>query len=440
MVNRYVEENPKNPELAAGPLPSRSNQPVQGSPVWRWIGRLFRLCLLVAIVGAGAGVSHHWLANPPATQRRPPKPESIRVEVMPITLGPQPIIVSAMGTVVPAHEIQIAARVSGQIVGVSPQFEPGGQFEAGEMLVKIEREDYELLVQQQAGNLTKVQSEVKLEMGQQAVAQREYEILGEGASDEDEELLLRQPQLAAKRASVSVAEAMFDKARLDLERTEVAAPFNALVQTRLVDLGSYIAPGAPLAKLIGTDEFWIEVSVPVDELEWIDIPATDSEGGSEARVYNEAAWGAEVYREGRVVRLLADLEPQGRMARLLVAVQDPLELHSDRETRRPLLLGSFVRVEIAGKELVHVANIPRTALRDGSRVWVMTGDHILDIREAEVVWSSPDRVYIGRGLSDGDALVISDLPAPVQGMALRTGEASSPGSDRPPANKPGPPA
>jgi len=431
-----MEVPPKKSEPDLETQSPNSTQPARGSTVWRWLGRLFRLCLFVAILCVGVGVSYHYIANPPTTQRRLPKPESVRVEVMPITLSPQQVVVSAMGTIVPAREIQIAARVSGQIVDVNPQFEPGGQFQDGETLVKIERKDYELAVQQQVGNLTKVQSDVKLEMGQQDVARREYELLGGGADASDEELLLRQPQLAAKQASVSVAEAMLDKARLDLQRTEVVAPFNALVQTRLVDLGSYIAPGAPLAILIGTDEFWVEVSVPVDELGWIDIPTADSEEGSAARVYNEAAWGPDVYREGYVVRLLADLEPIGRMARLLIAVKDPLDLTSDRETRLPLLLDSFVNVEIAGEELTQVANIPRTALRDGSRVWVMADDAILDIRDVEVAWTGPDHIYVSRGLNDGDNLVISDLPAPVQGMALRTGDAPRPQADKPPSMEP----
>ncbi len=400
--------------------------PAKASSTWKWLGRLFRLGLLLAILGASGAISYRWLANPPVTQRRPPRPESVRVEVTPVTLGAQQVVVRAMGSVIPEREIQIAARVIGQVVDVSPHFEPGGRFKVGETLLRIDPKDYELALEQQEGNLTKVQSDVKLEMGQQDVAKREYEILGETAGEEDEELVLRRPQLAAKEAAVSIARATLDKARLDLERTEIVAPFNAFVQARVANLGSYVSPGAPLATLVGTDEFWVEVSVPVDELSWLDIPTADGEEGSKARIYNTVAWGDEGYRDGVVTRLLAALEPQGRMARLLVAVPDPLDLDSDEEPRRPLLLDSFVRVEIGGKDIENVANIPRTALREGRQAWVMTADSTLDIRDVDVVWSSVDRVYVSRGLSDGDLLVVSDLPAPVQGMALRTGDESSP--------------
>lgn len=410
------------------------------SSYWKWLGRIFRFCLLLAIVGVGTGVSYHWLANPPVTQRRPPKPESVKVEIMTVKMGPEQVIVNAMGTVVPAHEVKIAARVSGQIVEVSPHFEPGGKFGAGEAVLSIDRKDYELAVQQQTGNLTKAQSDVKLEMGQQAVAKREYEILGETAEEDDEELLLRQPQLASKQASVSVAEAMLDKARLDLERTKVVAPFSALVQTRTVDLGAYVAPGTPLATLVGTDAFWIEVSVPVDELGWIDIPVAGTGVGPRARV-SMPSWGND-YREGYVTRLLGDVEPQGRMARLIVTIEDPLALNVTDGSAKPLLLGSFVRVEISGKEMQSVACIPRTALRDGTRVWVMANDNTLDIRDADVAWSSADRAYVSSGLSEGDMLVVSDLPTPVQGLSLRTGDETGHGSSVPPqsAEKTGSPA
>jgi hypothetical protein len=198
------------------------------------------------------------------------------------------------------------------------------------------------------------------------------------------------------------------------------------VQTRRVELGSQVHACIALASLVGTDQYRVEASVPLDELRWIQIPGYNAETGSPARVYHDSAWGAGAFREGRVQRLRADLEPQGRMARLLIGVRDPLHLEVEPAQAHPLILDSYVRLEIEGRTLPDVIEVPRTALRDGNRVWIMGPENALLIRELEPAWSGDGKVYVSEGLSDGDLLVTSDLAAPVEGMALRTADAGQP--------------
>jgi RND family efflux transporter MFP subunit len=341
------------------------------------------------------------------------------------------VIVRAMGTVVPARSIQLASRVSGQIVEVSPQFVPGGRFQVNDRILQIDQKDYRLAVQQRKSELVTVQRDLKLEMGQQSVAQREYELLGQEVREEDKELLLRQPQLEMAQAAVSVAEAALEKAQLDLQRTVIVAPFNAIVQSKDVDLGSQVSTGTVLASLVETDEYWVEVSVPVDELRWISIPGYNEKSGSTVRVYYESAWGENVFRIGTIERLMTDLEPQGRMARLLVTVKDPLQLHTAAQERHPLILSSYVRVEIAGTEVPDIAKIPRTALREGNQIWLMSPEEKLEIRTVSIVWSGTDHVYISDGFADGTLLITSNLGAPVQGMTLQTADSSPHSSSAP---------
>ena len=140
------------------------------------------------------------------------------------------------------------------------------------------------------------------------------------------------------------------------------------------------------------------------------------------RMYDEAAWGAGVFREGVALRLLGDLEPQGRMARLLVAISDPMALDETNEGKPRLLLGSYVRVVIEGAELPSVAVISRALLRDGNHVWVFNQDHRLEIRTVRVVFGSAGTVCVTEGLAAGDRMIVTDLPSPVPGMLLRTAE------------------
>ncbi|MCP4658069.1 MAG: HlyD family efflux transporter periplasmic adaptor subunit, partial [bacterium] len=185
-------------------------------------------------------------------------------------------------------------------------------------------------------------------------------------------------------------------------------------------------PQSRLATLVGTDEFWVQISVPVERLDWFDVPGLGAEQGSEVRVVHDAGPGKRIVRSGRVVRLLGDLDPRGRMAQLIVSVEDPLALEKDSDTpRMPLLLGSYVSVEIPGREIADVYKVPRVALHDGSRVWLMAQDGSLDIRDVRVIWREDDAVYVQQGLTDGERIITSRIAAPVQGMRLKMTDAKS---------------
>ncbi len=432
----------------------------------RLAARVLALLLAVAVLGAGVGVAVYWLANRPKASRRPPAAAATLVEVEVLAAGPHRVTVEAMGTVAPARRIALAARVGGEVVEVADAFTPGGLLAEGETVLQLDPEDYEIAVARaelaleraklaarqresdiaaRQSELAKAQEAMKIELGRQAVAKREYELLGEDIDDADRELVLRRPQLASARAGVAAAEAAVDSARaardaaeqavkdaentlraakLDLSRTIVTAPFNGAILDRNVERGSQVSPGTALATFAGTDEYWIRVLVPVDQLRWIEMPAAGLEGSS-VRIYHEPRWGPGVHRAGRVLKLLPDIEPRGRMAQLLVAVDDPLGLRSAEVADAPLLLDAYVTVAIQGQQVASVIPVPRSALHDGRHVWVAGNDGQLDVREVRMIWRGKETVYVAEGLADGERLIVSDLAAAVDGMPVRTaGEAA----------------
>lgn len=398
-------------------MQSSSHDPSSGRA-----GLFPRVVLPLAVLVVG-GLLAYWLFQTgPQVTSRPPAPEAVLVEVQPVVFGPGQALVEAMGTVVPAREVTLSAPVGGEIVRMSSNLIQGGLFREGETLLAVEQADYDLVVRQLAGEVAEAEAALQLEQGFQDVARREYEILGEKLGDDELELVLRKPQLDTARARLETARARLDRARLDLERTVVRAPFSSVVQQRQVNLGSRVAANAPLVTLLGTDEFWVEVVVPVQYLQWLAIPRNPGERGALARVYDGAAWGEGIFRQGRVLRLAADLEEQGRMARLLVAITDPLGLLAENRGRPRLFVGSYVRLELEGKKLDSVAPLSRSLLRDGDRVWIMNDENRLEIRTVEIAFRHRDRVLVSGGIRPGERLVSSGLAAPVAGLPLRTKE------------------
>ena len=107
-------------------------------------------------------------------------------------------------------------------------------------------------------------------------------------SDEQRALAQREPQLEASRLALKAAQSALKKAQLDLTRTTLRAPFNAMVVSENVDTGQLISPQTSVARLVGTDEYHVQVSVPVASLRTVRARTADAPG-SEARSFSESA-------------------------------------------------------------------------------------------------------------------------------------------------------
>jgi RND family efflux transporter MFP subunit len=468
---------------------NQSGNPSGFSSRYKWIWGIFRFLLALGILFIAGYVSFNWLTSKPKARRKHVKPKAFLVEGTKIHSDNHHITIDAMGTVVPARSLDLTSRVSGEIIRTGKEFFPGGYLKARDVVVEIDKDDYNLLIDesihtlkkaslaiiqselaieqseiaieqselailQREADIIKAEKDLKLEKGQQKIALREYEVLGEKISKEDEELVLRRPQLKAAEAALEAAKARLEearasiksaqaykksaqaakksaeaaksqaevnheKARLNLKRTDILAPFNAVIQAKKVDVGSQVSIGTPIVTIVDSNEYWIQVSVPLDRLKWINIPNISNPKGSSVHIYHESGWGKGVFRIGTVKRLMTEVEEQGRMAKLLISVEDPLSLKTVDEKQPEMILRTYVRVEIEGSELSDVFSIPRTAFRDGGRVWILQPDNTLDIRKVEIAWSDKDTVYVTNNLQDGDFLITSDLTTPVQGMALR---------------------
>ncbi len=384
--------------------------------------KLLKLFPALLIFVLAIGISAYWLMHRPKPEKTQATVTAPLVEILAPTRRELQTSVYALGNVVAAQSVNLNSRVDGVVASVSPQFIEGGLLKKGEQIVSLDPTDYALKVRQAENELARARFNLKLELGQQAIAKREYEMLGQKLDALATELVQRQPHLEAAKAAVRAAEATLERAQLDLQRTKTLAPFNAVVTGRNANIGSWVstvASGTPMVKLAGTDEFWVDISIPVDKLRWLFIPDHEGELASAARISFESAWGAGVYRQGTIKRLKAEVDSEGRMAKLLVEVKDPMSLQPVNRGLPTLMLGTLVRVKLAGKTLPEVLELPESTLHDGSNLWLLTENQTLDIRKVEPVWAEPGHIYLQSDqLPENARIITSDLPTPVKGMQL----------------------
>ncbi len=383
------------------------------------VGGSLKILLSVLIVTGAVVVYRHQINTGPRAGRKKPPRQAKLVQVIPVHKEGCTTMVKGNGLVMPAQQVTLHPQVIGKIVEVSPDVVPGGYVQSGQQLMAIDHRDYEIQVRQRQSEVAKAAKDLKVEQGNQAVAKQEYEILGEVITDEDRELVLRQPQLLSAQAAHESAQAALEKAKLDLGRCDIVAPFNAVIQQKHTDLGASVSINSQLVTLIGTDEAWIEAKAFATQLKWLNIPKRNGDLGANVTIRNIGVWGEDQFRTGSVLCLLGELETQGRLARLLVTVDDPFCLKPQNQNLPQLLMGSYISAEIEGRTLSDVFPIQRSHLRDNDTVWIMDDDAQLEIRQVQIVFRGPERVYVKEGLTENEKLVLTDIAAPVAGMPLR---------------------
>lgn len=380
---------------------------------------LLGLSLMVILVSVFGTV---WMLNTvPRSRRRKARSYATLVQVKAVQRTQRPIVIEAMGTVRAAQRVTLFPQVRGEIKRLHPNVIPGGFVRKGQWLLRIDPSDYSLIVAQRKSALAQAKAALALEKGQRTVAKREWKLLGKSIRKGNKALIMRQPQIDTANANVKNAQAALSQARLQLRRTLIRTPFDAVIVSRNVDKGSRVTESTSMIQLAGTRACWIELAIPVDQLKWVTLPkrvGKRTQPGSQVRIYNPDAWGPKTFRIGRVLRLYPSLETQGRMARLLVELNDPLAIASPNAPR--LLLGSYVKAEIIGKQAPPSIALPREYLRDQQTVWLLSSDNKLVIRPVSILYQGPNNVLVGQGLSPGDKLITTLLPTPVNGMPLRT--------------------
>jgi RND family efflux transporter MFP subunit len=356
--------------------------------------------------------------SPETTPERPPAP---LVRTVTVELETFLHRVFTHGTVKPRTESDLTAEVAGRVIWISPNLVSGGYFEKDEALLRIDPHDYEVALERARANVTSSESQVKLTVKELA---RQRKLATSSVASEanlDAAVNAERTASAARRA----ARAELAQAVRDLARTEILAPYEGRVREETVDVGQWVNQGNPIARLYAVDYAEVRLPVPDRQLAFLDVPlsvARREESGDSPEVLLRAEFaGVPRVWIGRVVRTEGEIDAQTRMIHVVARVDDPYRRNTPEPASDgvPLAVGLFVEAEIVGREARDVVVLPRSALRDGDRVFVIDADERLRFRDVDLIRRQRDRVVIGAGLEPGAQVCISPIVAPVDGMRVR---------------------
>ena len=356
-------------------------------------------------------------ASKPEMKKARPTVKAPVVRTIKIITGEKTIHIQGEGTVRPVREIELTPQVSGTIIDISPELINGGTFSEGETLLRIDPRDYKLAITLAKAGVKNAESHLQLTQQEAATALEEWRQHTVGELTENlkpSPLVAKEPQLAAASAKLNASRAELAKAMLNLERSEIKAPFKGRIANENVDIGQYVSPGKSLATLYSTETAQIVLPLEDEKLSWFDVPGfTNAKGpGSHATVHTFLA-GKQLTWSGEVVRSEGKLDEHTRMINVVIEVKEPYV------KMPPLAMGLFVTVDIKGRTLSNVSTIPRSVLHRKNLVWTVDKDNRLHFREVEVALIQGSEAVIRSGLKNGDRLVTTPLKTVTDGMKVR---------------------
>lgn len=332
------------------------------------------------------------------------------------------LTVSSRGKVQPAMISEVSSAVSGPVDWISPSLVAGGYFEEGETLLHIDASDYETALAKTKA--AKLQAEAEANHAAKELTRITDLASKKLASDSQLQDAKRVADVTAGR--LLNANADLNQAQLNLQRTELKAPFNAVVESRKIELGQNVSPGQSVATLYGSDIVEVRLPLANRQLGFLTLSPSKRGALTADKAPNVEITGLYAGQKhtwiGKLVRTEAGIDASNNTVQAIVQVAQPESPNDgDDETLAniPLPIGLLVQAEIKGKTIDNIISLPRHVIRKNTQVLVAASDDTLQIREVDILRLENDRVLIQGGLKAGEQVCISPIQAVVDGMRIK---------------------
>lgn len=374
---------------------------------WLRVAAWGGICLLIlGVAGAGAA---YLLKNGPEASKESPEEKIGTVLVQEAAMTTVQLKLRSQGEVVPRRRTVITAEVGGKLVGINPRLEAGEVFKEGEILLQIDRADYEAALAAAQAALAEANLALEMEEVRKAQALRDWAKIGR--KEEPSNLVKRVPQLASARAQIKAAQGAVDKALRDLDRTELNAPYDCRIERTYVDVGAVVRAGVPLVDLISRGAVEVRLPLSLEDYGFLQR----KEGKAIGEVTAQGRIGGKIVSwTGRMVRSEEIVERSTRSINVVVEF-------GDGEGSSPPI-GMFVQAIVTGVSIPEVVEVPRVAMLNGGEV-LLVKEGRLEFRSVDVLRTEADVVLVTEGLLGGELIVLTPPNAPVPGGRVLVKEA-----------------
>jgi len=375
------------------------------------MNRIVKILAPVAVLAGGAAVVALLSMTKPEPEKKDEVSQAPSLFVEAVKRQQVTLKVVTQAEVKANTEIDLISQVGGIVKSVSSEYVEGGSFAVGETLVTIDDADYLLALKRAEAQVAAALVRVEQVQADAQVAKRQLRGVKNPSA-----LALKKPQIAEAKANLKAAEADQAQAELNLSRTKISLPFKGRLKSIEVNIGQYITAGSNLGRAFATDKVKLRLALTDRQLAKLRLPIGYIAKAGEAPQVEVSALvaGRQSTWTGRLTRVDAAFDQSTRLLYAVAEVVDPYDYPM------PLAVGLYVTAEIYGETLEQALVVPRAALREGKKVYVVDKDKNLDIREVQVVDSSSATALIEGAIQEGELVIVSPIRNPAQGMAVNT--------------------
>lgn len=375
----------------------------------------------LAIIAVAAVLAITFVLTRPAPKVVDNTPAPLLIDAIQAVPEDIKVSVRTQGTVVPRTETTLVAEVSGRIVEVADDFNVGGYFRRGDVLLGIDQRDYTAALKRAEAAVASARSQLATERGRAEVAYQDWVKYRSSVkrSEAATDLALRKPQLAEAQAGLDSAMAELAHAKDQLDRTKIRAPYDGLFAAKQVDIGQYVNVGSPLARIFAIDRAELRLALPEHKLNYLELPTlAQPDLNIEPRVQLFAEIGDQLHTwNARLVRTEGVFDDRTRVLFAVAEIKDPYGIHQTRQ--QELRIGTFVEAQIEGRVINDLIVLPRQLLRAGNRVWVIDPQNRLQNRVVTVLRTDGSDIYVTGGLQEGELVCASTISGAVPGTLVR---------------------
>ena len=340
-------------------------------------GRGVAAAVIVALAAGGIGALHTKAAAKRGPAPTPPLP--VAVLTVEMTDGYE-VQDRFAGRLEPARQTSLGFERSGLLIDV--RVDEGARIAAGAVIARLDTEPLE--IERRRLVATRAQRAAERELSQLTEArQRELSEKGHSSIQRYDEARLNTVALDAAIAQIDARIAALD---IDLEKSEIVAPFGGLVADRYVDEGRVLDAGAPVVNLMEADRAEVRIGLSP-------TAAAELTPGAKLDLYAGTQ---------RIAATLKALRPDLTTGTRTV----PALFTLDRPPALPF--GEIVELVVPRHVAAAGAWLPIAALSEGPKgLWVATtvvdgADGPVSGREAvEVLHVDGARVFVAGSLTNG---------------------------------------
>jgi membrane fusion protein, multidrug efflux system len=301
-----------------------------------------------------------------------------------------PVVIDALGTVVPQATVRVRPQVSGVLQRVL--FKEGQPVKKGELLAQIDPRSFEMALQQAVG--ARQRNEAQLQAAR--VTLQRYQTLLNQDSIARQDVDTQAAQVKQLEAAIVTDRANEEAARLNLAYTRIVAPIGGRVGLRTVDVGNVVGPNdtngvAVITQLTPID---VEFAVPQDHASWLQ--------------HNTGAF-MEVKAFDRTRTTLLDTGAFASLDNQIDAQTGTVRAKARfNNARLQLFPSQFVNVELRLRTIQDAVVVPVAALRQGAsgeQVFVLMDDRTVKLRPVVRGQALGDRIQVASGLAVGEKVI-----------------------------------